>query len=77
VGAQRPIVHLVEAGRSVEAGRDGAYVFRGLKPGRYTLATTLGGVSIQREVVVPDGPALVKDADLSPGTAAAGGRRHR
>jgi hypothetical protein len=70
--AGRAVVRLVEAGRSVEAGSDGAYVFRGLKPGRYTLATTLGGVTVQREVVVPDGPALVKDADLAPGIADAG-----
>ncbi|MET0552046.1 MAG: hypothetical protein ABW221_03345 [Vicinamibacteria bacterium] len=76
-GAQRAVVRLVEAGRSVEAGRDGAYVFRGLKPGRYTLATTLAGVSIRREVVVPDGPAVVTDADLGAGTASAAPARRR
>jgi hypothetical protein len=76
-GARRAVVRLVEAGRSVEAGADGAYVFRGLKPGRYTLATILGGVSIQREVVVPDGPVLMKDADLAPGSADAGRLRRR
>lgn len=69
--ARKAVVRLIEAGRSVETDSDGAFVFRGLKPGRYTLATTLGGASLRREVVVPDGPALVKDADLAPGAASA------
>lgn len=70
-GSRTAVVRLIEAGRSVETGNDGAFVFRGLGPGRYTLAATVGGASLRREVVVPDGPALVKDADLVPGTAAA------
>jgi len=57
-------VRLVELGRTVAIGSDGGYTFRNLKPGRHTVAVTADGRALEREVLVPEGPALIRDVDL-------------
>jgi hypothetical protein len=63
-GAEGAEVRLVELGRTVAAGPDGGYAFRNLKPGTYTVAATASGRTAERAVLVPEGPALLRDVDL-------------
>ncbi|MFN7132952.1 MAG: collagen binding domain-containing protein, partial [Myxococcales bacterium] len=58
-------VRLVESGQRLKPGKDGRFVFRGLKPGRYTVAASSGSRAAQREVQVPSGPATVRDVELT------------
>ena len=62
--AESAHVRLVEIGRTVAVESDGGYAFRNLKPGRYTVAATLNGRTVERRVLVPEGPALLYDVDL-------------
>jgi hypothetical protein len=64
--AARTLVRLVELGLAVEAGADGAYAFRNLKPGRYTVSAVVGGRSVRRSVEVPEAPGVLRDVDLDP-----------
>jgi hypothetical protein len=62
--AESAHVRLVEIGRTVAVESDGGYAFRNLKPGRYTVVATLDGRTVEREVLVPEGPALLYGVDL-------------
>jgi hypothetical protein len=59
-------VWLVEPYARGEVGPDGRYVFRGLAPGRYTVAVQLGERFVRREVDVPPGPAAITGIDFGP-----------
>jgi hypothetical protein len=59
-------VRLVELARSTGLAADGSYVFRNLAPGRYTVAVEISGRTVSRQVVVPEGPGVVRDVDLEP-----------
>jgi hypothetical protein len=63
-GVSNMQVRLVELGRAVPVGSDGGYTFRNLKPGRHTVSVTADGRTLEREVLVPEGPALIRDVDL-------------
>ena len=63
-GAGGVRVRLVELGRTAAVTADGRYLFRNLKPGRYTVAADASGRTVEREVQVPDGPAMLRDVDL-------------
>jgi uncharacterized surface anchored protein len=51
-----------------KTGATGAYIFRNLAAGTYTVAIENDGKEISRTVVVPAGPASVRDVDLNAGT---------
>jgi hypothetical protein len=57
-------VTLVELDRTAAVDQEGRYVFRGLKPGRYTVEAALRGTTIQRPVELPAGPASLRDIDF-------------
>jgi hypothetical protein len=60
------LVRLVEPDRVTGLAADGSYVFRNLAPGRYTVAAEISGRTVSRQVVVPQGPGVVRDVDLEP-----------
>jgi hypothetical protein len=43
---------------------NGRYVFRGLKPGKYTVEAVVAGQTVTRVVELPAGPAAVRDIDF-------------
>jgi hypothetical protein len=51
-----------------KTGATGAYIFRNLAAGTYTVAIESDGKEITRTVVVPAGPASIRDVDLNAGT---------
>jgi len=57
-------VTLVETGRSALIDDDGHYVFRGLKPGTYTVEATIGGRTQRRLVELPVEPLAVRFIDF-------------
>ena len=57
-------VTVVELGRTAEVDATGRYVFRGLKPGRYTVEVTLDGKTLRRVVELAPGPGAVRDVDF-------------
>lgn len=57
-------VTLVELGRSGAIDDTGRYVFRGLKPGTYTVEATVGDKTFRRTVEVPAGPGAIRDIDF-------------
>jgi hypothetical protein len=57
-------VWLVEPHLKHAVGPDGRYVFRGLAPGRYTIAVEIGDAFERRVVDVPPGPAAIQDVDF-------------
>jgi hypothetical protein len=57
-------VTVVELGRTAEVDAAGRYVFRGLKPGRYTIEVTLDGKALRRVVELAAGPGAVRDIDF-------------
>ena len=61
------LVRLKELSIETRTGSNGAYVFRNLPAGAYTLAVTYGEREVTRQVVVPAGPASLRDIDLDVG----------
>ncbi|HEV7520449.1 MAG TPA: carboxypeptidase regulatory-like domain-containing protein [Candidatus Angelobacter sp.] len=62
------IVRLKEIPMQVRSGPTGAYIFRNLAAGTYTVAIENDGKEIARTVVVPGSPANIRDIDLNAGT---------
>jgi len=62
------VVRLKEVSLEVKTGPTGAYIFRNLAAGTYTVAIEHDGKEISRPVVVPAGPANIRDIDLNAGT---------
>lgn len=60
-------VRLKELKLETRSGSSGAYVFRNLPAGTYTLVAVYGGKEISRTVEVPSGPASMRDIDLDVG----------
>jgi hypothetical protein len=66
-GVDEGMVKLLEAGLTAPIDSDGRFLFRGVRPGTYTLSATRGRKRFERKVVVPEGPALLKGIDLAAG----------
>jgi uncharacterized protein (DUF2141 family) len=62
------IVRLKEISLQTKTGTTGAYIFRNLAAGTYTVAMESDGKEITRTVVVPASPASIRDVDLNSGT---------
>jgi hypothetical protein len=62
------VVRLKEVSLEVKTGPTGAYIFRNLAAGTYTVAIDNDGKEIVRTVVVPAAPANIRDIDLNAGT---------
>src|SRR5262249_47910242 len=58
------VVRIKELSVEAHTGANGAYVFRNLPAGTFTLAVTYGQREITRQVVVPAGPTSLRDLDL-------------
>jgi hypothetical protein len=54
----------------VKTGATGAYIFRNLAAGTYTVSIENEGKEISRTVVVPATPSNIRDIDLNAGTKA-------
>lgn len=61
------VVRLKELSLETRTGSNGAYVFRNLPAGTYTLAVAYGDKEIRRRVVIPSTPASLRDIDLDIG----------
>jgi hypothetical protein len=61
-------VRLKELSLEVKTGAGGAYIFRNLAAGTYTVAIEHDGKEISRTVIVPAGPASIREVDLNAGT---------
>jgi hypothetical protein len=62
------VVRIKELSLEVKTGATGAYIFRNLAAGTYTVAIESDGKEITRTVVVPANPASIRDVDLNAGT---------
>src|SRR6476660_1355784 len=62
------VVRLKEVSLETKTGATGAYIFRNLAAGTYTVAIESDGKEITRTVVLPAGPASIRDVDLNAGT---------
>ncbi|MGC2741560.1 MAG: carboxypeptidase regulatory-like domain-containing protein, partial [Candidatus Angelobacter sp.] len=62
------IVRLKEVSLETKTGATGAYIFRNLAAGTYTVAIESDGKEITRTVVMPADPASIRDVDLNAGT---------
>jgi hypothetical protein len=62
------VVRLKEVSLETKTGATGAYIFRNLAAGTYTVAIESDGKEITRTVVVPAGPASIREVDLNAGT---------
>jgi hypothetical protein len=62
------VVRLKEVSLEVKTSPTGAYIFRNLAAGTYTVAIEHNGKESSRTVEVPAGPANIRDIDLSAGT---------
>ena len=62
------VVRLKEASLEVKTGPTGAYIFRNLAAGTYTVAIESDGKEISRTVVVPAAPVSIRNMDLNAGT---------
>lgn len=60
-------VRLKELSLETRTGNNGAYIFRNLPAGNYTVGITCGNREVTRKVVVPPGPANLRDVDLDAG----------
>jgi hypothetical protein len=58
-----------------KTGPTGAYIFRNLAAGTYTVAIEGDGKEITRTVIVPAGPASIREVDLNAGTKEAPAQR--
>jgi hypothetical protein len=61
-------VQLKELGREAHAGDNGAYIFRNLPAGTYTLVVSYLGKQTTRSITLPPGPANLRNVDLNAGT---------
>lgn len=61
------VVRLKELSLETKTGSNGAYVFRDLPAGSYTVAITYGERETTRKITVPVGPATLRDVDLDVG----------
>jgi hypothetical protein len=61
------VVRLKELSLETRTGSNGAYVFRNLPAGAYTLAITYGEKEVVRQVTIPSGPSSLRDVDLDAG----------
>ena len=61
-------VRLRTAGRSARTDGEGRFLFRQVAAGPDTVEATVDGRVISRDVLVPDGPAVVRDVQLDAGT---------
>ena len=61
-------VILKELSLEATTGDNGAYIFRNLPAGRYTIAVMWAGKETSTSVTVPADPANIKDVDLNAGT---------
>jgi len=61
------IVRLKELSLESRTGSNGAYVFRNLPPGVYTVSVQYKGKETTRQVTVPAEPANIRDIDLDVG----------
>jgi Carboxypeptidase regulatory-like domain len=61
-------VRLKELAQEVKTGPSGAYIFRNLPAGTYTIAIENEGKEITRTVILTPAPANVRDIDLNAGT---------
>jgi hypothetical protein len=68
-------VRLKEVSLEVKTGATGAYIFRNLAAGTYTVAIESDGKEITRTVIVPEGPASIREVDLNAGTKEAPAQR--
>jgi hypothetical protein len=62
------IVRLKEVSLEVKTGATGAYIFRNLAAGTYTVAIEHEGKEIARTVTLAPAPASIRDVDLNAGT---------
>ena len=62
------VVRLKELSLEVKSGSTGAYIFRNLSAGTYTIAVEHEGKEISRTVILSPAPANVRDIDLNAGT---------
>jgi hypothetical protein len=62
------VVRLKEVSLETKTGATGAYIFRNLAAGTYTVAIESDGKEIKRTVIVPAGPTSIRDVDLNAGT---------
>lgn len=60
-------IRIKELSLETKTGSNGAYTFRNLPAGTYTVAITYGGKEVTRKVAVPPGPANLRDVDLDAG----------
>jgi hypothetical protein len=61
-------VHLRELGLEAHAGDNGAYIFRNLPAGTYTVVVSYLGKQTTRSITLPPGPANLRNVDLNAGT---------
>jgi hypothetical protein len=61
-------VRLKELSLEAKTGETGAYIFRNLRAGTYTLAVEYEGKETTLTVTLPPGPANLRDVDLNAGT---------
>jgi hypothetical protein len=69
------VVRLKELSLETKTGANGAYIFRGLPAGTYTVAIEHEGKEITRSVTLAPAPANVRDIDLNAGTKEAPEKR--
>jgi len=62
------IVHLKELPMQTVAAENGAYIFRNLPAGTFTIAVEYQGKETTQTVIVPTEPAIIRDVELSVGT---------
>ena len=61
------IVHLKELPMQTVAAENGAYIFRNLPAGVFTISVEYQGKEFTQTVIVPVDPAIIRDIDLSAG----------
>jgi hypothetical protein len=67
VGLPDAVVHLKELSLEAKTGTNGAFIFRNLPAGVFTLSVTYNGKETIRKVMVPADPANIRDMDLDAG----------
>jgi hypothetical protein len=61
-------VRLVEASLETKTSASGAFVFRNLAAGAYTISVTYDGKETTRRVTLPSEPINLRDIELNVGT---------
>ncbi len=70
VGLPDAVVHLKELSLEARTGANGAFIFRNLPAGAFTLSVIYNGRETIRKIVVPADPANIRDLDLDAGPKA-------